>query len=383
MDNARQVPEPDISDAVHYHYGKFPPANINYERLADPLARTAGSLARYDQALAAMRNSEILLAPLRRQEAVVSSRMEGTISTLDEILQIEADAQSSGEDTLKTARAEAVETLLHARAMQSIQKEMEGGREISDWLVRAAHQILLSYGRGANKNPGTYKTEQNYIGERRRKSVSFVPISPEQLPTGMNRLFEFGRNSPVTPLLKTAISHVEFEALHPFSDGNGRVGRMLITLMLWDYKLIRAPHFYVSAFFEDTRDEYVELMRDVSEKNNWTEWCLFFLDALNTQAERNIETAMRIFSLYDNMKERFRDELNSQWSINAVDFVFANPMFRNNQFTRNAGIPSQTASIISRKLLEAGLLTQIIPSSGRRPAMLSFEALLEIVRNAK
>ena len=374
--------QPDLSNAVDYHYGEFPPKTLDYERLIDPLVKTAGSLARYDQTLEAMHNSEILLAPLRQQEAVVSSRMEGTISTLDEILQIEADAQSGDDDVLYSARSEAVETLLYARAMQRIQREMEDGRDISNWLVRTAHQMLLSHGRGANKDPGAYKTEQNYIGEKRRKSISFIPISPEQLTSGMDQLFEFANSNPLTPLLKIAISHVEFEALHPFKDGNGRVGRMLITLMLWDYKLIKAPHFYVSAFFEDARDEYIDLMRAVSANGDWTEWCLFFLDALNTQAERNIKTASRIFALYEDMKDRFRDELNSQWSINAVDFVFANPVFRNNQFTTKAGIPSQTASIISRKLQDTGLLTQIRPSSGRRPAMYSFEPLLEIVRDA-
>ncbi len=374
--------QPDISNAVVYHYGEFPPKSLDYERLVDPLVQAAGSLARYDQTLETMHNSEILLAPLRQQEAVISSRMEGTISTLDEILQIEADAQSGDADALQSARSEAVETLLYARAMQRIQSEMEGGRGISNWLVRTAHQMLLSFGRGASKNPGAYKTEQNYIGEKRRKSISFIPISPEQLTSGMDQLFEFAESSTMTPLLKTAISHIEFEALHPFKDGNGRVGRMLITLMLWDYKLIKAPHFYVSAFFEDTREEYVGLMRAVSANGDWTEWCLFFLDALNTQAERNIETASRIFALYEEMKDRFRDELNSQWSINAVDFVFANPVFRNNQFTSKAGIPSQTASILSRKLQDAGLLVQIAPSSGPRPAMYSFEPLLEIVRDA-
>ncbi|MCK4713752.1 MAG: Fic family protein, partial [Marinosulfonomonas sp.] len=266
--------QPDLSNAVNYHYGQFPPKTLDYERLIDPLVKTAGSLARYDQTLEAMHNSEILLAPLRQQEAVVSSRMEGTISTLDEILQIEADAQSGDDDVLYSARSEAVETLLYARAMQRIQREMEDGRSISNWLVRTAHQMLLSHGRGANKDPGAYKTEQNYIGEKRRKSISFIPISPEQLTSGMDQLFEFANSNPLTPLLKIAISHVEFEALHPFKDGNGRVGRMLITLMLWDYKLIKAPHFYVSAFFEDARDEYIDLMRAVSANGDWTEWCL-------------------------------------------------------------------------------------------------------------
>lgn len=181
-------------------------------------------------------------------------------------------------------------------------------------------------------------------------------------------------------MLKTAITHVEFEALHPFKDGNGRIGRMLITLMLWDCRLIRAPHFYVSAAFEARKDEYIERMRRVSSHDEWTEWCVFFLTAINQQANENMDKAVRIFSLYNDMKDRFRDELNSQWAIDAVDFVFTNPTFRNNRFTSDGRIPSHVAMNFTRKLREAGLLLQLAPGSGRRPALYAFQPLIDIVR---
>lgn len=369
-----------LINAVNYHYEAFPPDNLRFEVLLDPATETAAAISRYDEMMGAMHNSEILLAPLRNQEAVVSSRMEGTISTLDEVLRIEAEGEGDHDDAFRTARSEAVETFLYARALQRIQREIEEGKPISEFLIRSAHQILLSFGRGATKSPGAYKTEQNYIGTRRRQAVSFVPISPEALPAGMQALVAFIRDDPRNRLLKTALAHVEFEALHPFKDGNGRIGRMLITLMLWTSGLIRQPHFYVSAYFEQNRDEYIERMRRVSSHGEWTEWCVFFLDGLREQAERNISTARRIFRLYDDMKLRFRDELKSEWAIEALDFMFANPSFRNSKFTSHDRIPGHVAGSMTRKLREAGILSQIVAGSGRRPAIYGFEPLIAILR---
>ena len=351
-----------LSSAVGYHYGKFPPENLRYEALIDPVSEAAAAISRYDQMLASMHNSEILLAPLRNQEAVVSSRMEGTI------------------EAFQHARSEAVETFLYTRAMRRIQREIEAGRPLSELLIRQAHQILLSFGRGATKSPGTYKTEQNYIGEKRRQSVSFVPISPQALPTGMESLLSFIESDPRNRLLKAAIAHVEFEALHPFKDGNGRIGRMLITLMLWTSGLIRQPHFYVSSFFEQNRDDYIDMMRRVSSHDEWTEWCVFFLIGLKEQAARNISVADSIFKLYNDMKVRFRAELKSEWSTEALDFMFANPSFQNSRFTSHDRIPAHVAASMTRKLREAGILSQIAPGSGRRPAIYGFEPLIAISR---
>lgn len=369
-----------LNGAVEYHYGRFPPQHLRFEDLLDPVSEAASAISRYDQMLASMHNSEILLAPLRNQEAVVSSRMEGTISTLDEVLRIEAEGAESDANAFRHSRSEAVETYLYTRAMQRIQKEIEAGRPLSEFLIRQAHQILLSFGRGAAKSPGSYKTEQNYIGEKRRQSVSFVPISPQALPSGMQSLMGFIEHSTLNRLLKAAMAHVEFEALHPFKDGNGRIGRMLITLMLWTSGLIRQPHFYVSSYFERNRDEYIDMMRRVSSNDEWTEWCLFFLDGLRDQAERNISVAGRIFKLYDDMKLRFRDELKSEWSIEALDFMFANPSFQNSKFTSHDRIPAHVAASMTRKLRDAGILSQIVPGSGRRPAIYGFEPLIAIIR---
>lgn len=372
--------ELNFEQAVQYHYEKFPPLTLDYQRIMHQLVKATDALARFDQMLKKMHNSEILLAPLRNQEAVISSRMEGTVSTMDEILKYEADYEQNGDDNTGAIRSEIIETLLYQRSLKGAQKAVEDGQPISQFLIKATHQKLLSFGRGASKTPGQYKNEQNYLVDRTRRNVLFVPTSPERLQEGMDKLFEYIEKSEDPILIKTAIAHIEFEALHPFKDGNGRIGRMLITLMLWSSGTISAPHFYISGFFEENKDVYIDMMRNVSQTNDWTNWCIFFLEAIEKQAMRNLEIAENISALYDEMKTIFSDALASKWSVNALDYVFTNPVFRNNKFTKNSGIPGASAARFTRILLEKELIKMVEAPSGRRPALYAFEPLLELVR---
>lgn len=372
--------ELNFEQAVQYHYEQFPPSALDYQKIMHQLVKATDALARFDQMLKKMHNSEILLAPLRNQEAVISSRMEGTVSTMDEILKYEADYEQNGDDTSGAIRSEIIETLLYQRSLKGAQKAVEDGQPISQFLIKATHQKLLSFGRGASKTPGQYKNEQNYLVDRTRRNVLFVPTSPERLQEGMDKLFEYIEKSEDPILIKTAIAHIEFEALHPFKDGNGRIGRMLITLMLWSSGTISAPHFYISGFFEENKDIYIDMMRNVSQTNDWTNWCIFFLEAIEKQAMRNLEIAENISALYDEMKTTFSDALASKWSVNALDYVFTNPVFRNNKFTKNSGIPGASAARFTRILLDKELIKMVEAPSGRRPALYAFEPLLELVR---
>ena len=163
---------------------------LNYARLMQGLQDATAALARYDQMLRGLHNSELFVAPLRGQEAVVSSRMEGTISTLDEVLLLEAEfGHGDNERASRELRSDAVETALYRRAMNTAQAMMQEGRPLSESLLKSMHRQLLSFGRGASKSPGAYKHEQNYVGERGSGKVSFVPVAPEHLPGGMQALF--------------------------------------------------------------------------------------------------------------------------------------------------------------------------------------------------
>jgi len=373
-----QTIELDFSKAVDYHYDRFPPAQLDYSVLVHQVISASTALARYDQMMKNMHNSEILLAPLRSQEAVISSRMEGTISTIDEILKYEADLEN--ENNTHSARSDVIETYLYQRSLRSAQKALADGQPLSAFLIRSAHQQLLSWGRGAQKTPGEYKTEQNYLADRNKKNILFVPISPERLSEGMEKLFEYLQNDKSPPLIKAAVSHVEFEALHPFKDGNGRIGRMLITLLLWNSGVISSPHFYISGYLEENKDQYIDAMRNVSQSDDWTSWIAFFLDAVEAQAIKNLEIAESIKQLYEEMKGKFSELLSSRYSLNALDFVFTNPVFRNSKFTASSQIPKATAQRFSSVLQDAGLLVVREESSGRKAALLAFEPLLELVR---
>lgn len=370
----------DLSHATHYHLGKFPPAALNYARLMPRLLAATDALARYDQMLAGMHNSELFLAPLRGQEAVISSRMEGTISTLDEILQLEAEFGEDDERAAAEYRSDVIETILYRRALNAAQKGLQEGYPLSEALLKSIHRQLLSFGRGAQKAPGLYKQEQNYIGERGSRRVSFVPIAPEHLAPGMEALFRLMGDESVPVLLRTALAHAEFEALHPFEDGNGRVGRMLITLMLWQGRAISAPHFYISRYFEEHKDDYLVLLRQVSAQGDWESWCLFFLEAIENQAVRNLEVAQDIRDFYEEMKLHFAELLSSKYAVAALDYLFTSPVFSNSRFTRSAGIPPQTAARFTRVLLQEGLLQTVREASGRRSAMYRFEPLMQRVR---
>lgn len=368
----------DIGPMVDYHYGSFPPKQLDLVRLIEPLSRAQDAISRYDQMLISLPNSELLLAPLRQNEAVISSRMEGTISTVDEVMIYEAEQDDDG--TTAGARDDVIEVALYSAVLRRAQAAVGDGAPINEGLIKNAHRILLSFGRGAAKSPGEYKTEQNYVGDDRRKIIYFKPISPIHLPPAMHSLLDFIQADPMLHLFKVAIAHIEFEALHPFNDGNGRIGRLLITLLLWKYGLIHKPHFYISAFFENNKEEYIGLMRNVSKDDDWTSWVEFFLRAIAEQADTNLSTAKKITSLYDEMKETFREISGSKWHVAAQDCIFANPVFKNSQLIKRSGMPKHVAIRITKLLHEEGLLRELRPASGRRGALYMFEPLMELVR---
>lgn len=367
----------DCSKAVSYHYGQFPPAEIDLSYILGPMTDALQQLTRYDVNLQHMPNSALLLAPLRQRDAVVSSRMEGTISTLEEVLRLEASASADRQEG--TRRDDTLEVALYARALRRAEQQITDGYALSEHTLKSAHETLLSAGRGAEHSPGQYKNQQNYVGDRGQRRVDFIPIAPEQLGAGMLDLFTYVRQDGQHPLIRTAVAHAEFEALHPFEDGNGRVGRMLIPLMLWDQNILSAPNFFVSDYFERNKDEYLHRLREVSRVGAWNEWCHFFLSALEAQAIQNIETATRIQEHYEWARATFQEVLRSQHYAAAVDYVFTNPIFWNNHFVESAQAPASTLRNFTPRLVEQGLLQTLVPPSGRAPGLYAFRSLLEIL----
>jgi Fic family protein len=155
---------------------------------------------------------------------------------------------------------------------------------------------------------------------------------------------------------------------------------MMITLILWQAGAIGAPHFYVSRYFEEQKDEYLERLRSVSANADWDGWCQFFLIAIEQQAKRNLQLAQSIDNLYEEIKPRFIELLASKHAVAALDYLFTYPVFNNSRFTSKSGIPAQTAARFTRVLLAAGLLQTVVEAAGRRSALYRFEPLMQIVR---
>jgi len=368
----------DLDSAINYHYNKFPPCNLNLNSFLKELLGATEALARYDQMLKNLYNSEILLAPLRNQEAVISSRIEGTISTMDEILQYQAD---NGEDENSlNVRSDIIETILYQRTLKNAQSALENGYNFSASFIKMMHQQLLSYGRGATKSPGEFKKEQNYLADKLQQKILFIPISPEKLQDGIDNLFNYIKDSKDTVLIKTALMHIEFESLHPFQDGNGRIGRMLIPLLLWKEGVLSQPHFYISGYLEKNKELYMEMMRDVSQSSKWEQWIKFFLKAIEEQSINNLKIAESMKKLYEEMKINFNTILSSKWGFITLDYIFKYPVFRNSKFIKETGIPYSTASTFTKKLLKKGYLLEKEKAVGSKSALYSFEPLMRLVR---
>ncbi|MGE0682487.1 MAG: Fic family protein [Candidatus Binatia bacterium] len=363
---------------VYYHLGQFPPQELDWPQLIPLIGPASAGLARYDGLLSAIPNADILLSPLTTQEAVLSSKIEGTHVTIGEVLEIEAGGES--EAITQPKRDDAEEVLNYRKAMRACVAEM-AHRSLSQHVLRAAHSLLMQGVRGRDKSPGSYRNEQNWIGRKgcTIEEAYFVPIPTEHLQSGMDA-WERYLSSTAEPdaLIQLAILHVEFEALHPFKDGNGRLGRMLIPLFLFQRKLLASPDFYMSGYLEANREEYQDRLRKVSRIGNWTGWCAFFLKGIQQQSAENERKARAILTLYDRLKTQVVDLTHSQHSIRAVDFIFQTPIFTAPLFTNHSQIPKPTATRILNLLREKGIVSPLREGRGRRAGIYIFPELLNI-----
>jgi Fic family protein len=363
--------------AVHYHTGGFPPAGLDWPQLIPLLGPASAAVARYDGALAATPNAAVLLSPLTTQEAVLSSRIEGTQATMGEVLEFEAEGDSP--DVSVERKADIQEVLNYRKAMRASEQLLET-LPICQRVICEAHKVLLSGVRGEGKSPGAFRKIPNWIGPPGCgiDDARFVPISAEKLPEAMSRWEHYVHEEVADKLVQLAVLHAEFEALHPFLDGNGRLGRMLVPLFMWQAGLIQRPMFYISAHFEAHRDEYYERLLAVSRDGDWTGWSGFFLSAVRDQAEENLSKTRAILSLYEDMKQQVVASTRSQYAILALDWIFDRPIFKSSDFVARAGIPEPTAKRILAVLRSEGVLTVVSEGRGRRAAVLAFPALLNI-----
>lgn len=312
---------------IDYHYGKFPPQTFDWEKFIPLLGPVHSSVARYDGLLTAIPNPAILLSPLTTREAVLSSRIEGTQATFGEVLEFDA---TSNVDRFSEDRKNDIHEILNYRKAMRQAVDLLKDLPICQRVIKEIHKTILDSVRGQNKAPGEYRKIPNWIGPVgcTIENARFIPISADKLPDGISTWEKYINSDQPDRLIQLAVLHAEFEALHPFLDGNGRIGRILIPIFMFQIGLIHSPMFYVSGYFDLHRDEYYSNLLAVSKDHDWMPWCLFFLNALKNQAEENSKKVEEILALYNQLKNELPEKSHSQYVMKALDWIFSKPIFK-------------------------------------------------------
>ena len=212
------------------------------------------------------------------------------------------------------------------------------------------------------------------------EQASFVPPDPLTLQSSLDNFEQYLTYEELDTLVQMAIVHAQFEIIHPFNDGNGRVGRMLIPLFLYQKKMISSPMFYISEYFERHRNIYIEHLNNITSKNDWNAWILFFLQAITEQAKHNAEKAKAIIELYEIKKKRVTELIRSQFSIAVVDTLFKMPIFNTTDFINESKIPKAIANRFIKIMIENGILSIVEKGHGRTPSVLVFHKLFDIIK---
>lgn len=357
-----------------YKPENLPLQNLDWQHLISLMSEANRKLARYDGILQTMPNPVLLLSPLTTQEAVLSSRIEGTQATLEEVLKFEADPKA------ETKKYDDIQEVINYRKATAVAVEEMKKRPISLNLIKNIHSVLLQSVRGQNKSRGEFRKIQNWIGKPGStiEEARFVPPDPVELLSALDNFEKYIHYEEKDRLVQLAIVHAQFEILHPFLDGNGRIGRILIPLFLFEKKILNTPMFYISAFFESNRDEYYDKLKDITDNKNWESWITFFLRGVILQSEKNIDKAKSILQLYEMMKEKMISVTHSQYSIKALDNLFDMPVFSSTEFIKNSKIPKASAKRILNRLEQSGTLNILVKGSGRKPTIFIFRELIDI-----
>lgn len=305
-------------------------------------------------------NPMLLISPLISQEAVLSSKLEGTHATIEDFLNYDAGNNGSIEkDELHEISNYRSALFLALEQMSTVNDESEKGRHklpLSTRLIKAIHKVLLSNVRGSKKNPGEFKRQQNYIGNR--QSITFTPLPPTLTNEYMSNLENYIHYDEIDILLQSALIHAQFEMIHPFEDGNGRIGRLLIPLFLYYREALPSPTFYMSSYFESDRALYLQMLSTVSKENNFIPWIKYFLKGVISQSSENTEKAAHLLSLYDKYKDICLNNMRSKYAINLLDIVFQSPVFKSRQIQDKIKASSGSVYNVINEFIDHGILTK-------------------------
>jgi len=291
-----------------------------------------------------------------RKEAVLSSQIEGTQSSLSDLLVHELDEAPGA------LIDDVVEVSNYVAAMDHGLRRIRGGFPISLRLLREIHEILLQKGRGSHSTPGEFRRSQNGIGGSRPGNARFVPPPPHRLMDCLDPLEKFLHDEPQrTPLLiKAALAHVQFETIHPFLDGNGRLGRLLITLLLCAEKALVEPTLYLSLHFKTHRDEYYERLQRVRTHGEWEEWLRFFLEGVLSSARQAVDTAQSALSLFEQHRSKIQGlGRKSGSALQVHDALKRAPILSIGRTAQTTGLSEPTVASTYKNLITLGIVSEI------------------------
>jgi Fic family protein len=356
----------------------LPLSDLDYRRLLPLVGQANAALARYDGMLQGIPNPEVMLSPLTTREAVLSSRIEGTQATVDEVLEQEAGLVKTGDKY-----QDIVEISNYRQALFRARAYLEAG-QIRLSFLRDVHRVLMSSVRGQDKSPGEFRKDQNWIGSPgcSMEEATFVPPSPLQLLDHLEAWQRYLATDDLDFLIQTAVMHAQFELIHPFKDGNGRIGRILIPLFLFQKRALSQPMFYLSDYLESHRDVYYARLRAISVDRDWNGWIEFFLTAVTAQATQNAMRVAAIQALYDEMKVAVQAATHSQYAVHLLDAIFSKPVFQTSdlaaKLNKEHHVHEKTVPGLLRQLKDANILRELRPGSGRRAATLCFPRLINL-----
>ena len=353
---------------------KLPIDNLDFETLITLVGEANKNLSLYNGILQVMINPHILLAPLKTREAVLSSKIEGTQISLTELMQYEADDNNKIND-------EALEVLNYKKALIEAEEKFKERPFIHLNLLKELHSILLDNVRGKNKARGEFRRMQVYIGKIgcSIEQASYIPPEVQNILPALDNWEKYINKNDQETLIQCAIMHAQFEIIHPFLDGNGRMGRILIPLFLFQKNYISKPVFYLSEYFESNREEYYTRLNEITAYNKWNDWIKFFLKAIIEQSDKNIIKAKEIINLYENKKQEFIKVTHSEFAINILDSLFKKPFISGSELQKLSNINStRTANNIFKKLVDNNLIKLDKVGKGNKSNIYFFEDLIKI-----
>ncbi len=351
---------------------------------APPIEMSPELLRLHEQALLAVQelNVQTSLLPYKplllysyvRKEAVLSSRIEGTQSSLSDLMTAEADGVPS------VPMADVAEVSHYVAAAEHGLARLKEGMPLSLRLLREIHGILLRQGRGVHQNPGEFRRSQNWIGGTRPGNAVHIPPPAHRVEECMGQLELFIHDERVAQpaLVKAALVHVQFETIHPFLDGNGRVGRLLIILMLCNAGILKEPLLYLSLYFKTHRQEYYRLLSDIRTSGDWEAWVAYFLEAVCSTARQAIETTRQLVEQHHADAEKIKTLGRTDRSARRVFDCFANKLIYDyKQLAQESGLSPTTINSALSRLAQLGIIEEV--SGKKRDRLYAYSPCIDIL----